>query len=71
MHEIDFVTETYDEVILIEAKAKDGRTKAAVEVLSNKEKYKDVKKLIRLKDSNVGSVKNIETFPSYMSFLVK
>lgn len=69
--EIDFVTETYDEVILIEAKAKDGRTKAAAEVLSNKEKYKDVKKLIRLKDSNVGSVKNIETFPSYMSFLVK
>ena len=71
MHEIDFVTETYDEVILIEAKAKDGRTKAAVEVLSNKEKYKDVKKLIKVKDSNVGSVKNIETFPSYMSFLVK
>ena len=69
--EIDFVTETYDEVILIEAKAKDGRTKAAAEVLSNKEKYKDVKKLIRLKDSNVGSVKSIETFPSYMSFLVR
>ena len=71
MYEIDFVTETYDEVILMEPKAKDGRTKAATEVLGNKEKYKDVKKLIKLKDSNVGSTNNIETFPSYMSFLVE
>ena len=68
--EIDFITGTYDEVILLEVKAKDGRTKAALEVLNNKEKYKDVKKLIRLKDSNVGSYDNIDTFPTYMSFLI-
>lgn len=68
--EIDFITGNYDAVILLEVKAKDGRTKAALEVLNNKEKYKDVKKLIRLKDSNVGTLDNIDTFPTYMSFLI-
>ena len=43
---------------------------AIKEILNNKEKYKDVKKLIRLKDSNVGSYDNIDTFPTYMSFLI-
>ena len=68
--EIDFISQTFDEVVLVEVKAKDGRTKAASEVLTNNDKYKDVKKLIRLKDSNVGSTTNIDTFPSYMSFLL-
>lgn len=67
--EIDFVTQNIDEVKLIEIKAKDGRTKSASEILKNKEKYKDVKKLIRFKNSNVGSVDNIDTFPLYMMFL--
>lgn len=67
---IDFITQTSDEAILIEVKAKDGRTKAASEVLKNREKYKDVTRMIRLKDSNVGAVDNIDTFPSYMSFLL-
>ena len=69
--EIDFVTQNNGEVILIEVKAKDGRTKARTEVLTHKEKYKDVVKMIRLKDTNVGSFNNIDTFPAYMSFLVK
>ena len=68
---IDFVTQNKGEVILIEVKAKDGRTKAGTEVLTHKEKYKDVVKMIRLKDTNVGSFNNIDTFPAYMSFLVK
>ena len=68
--EIDFITENVDGVILLEVKAKDGRTKAALEVLNNKEKYQDVNKLIRLKDSNVGVSNNIETYPTYMSFLI-
>ena len=67
---IDFITENVDGVILLEVKAKDGRTKAALEVLNNKEKYQDVNKLIRLKDSNVGVSNNIETYPTYMSFLI-
>ena len=69
--EIDFVTQNNGEVILIEVKAKDGRTKAGTEVLTHKEKYKDAVKMIRLKDTNVGSFNNIDTFPAYMSFLVK
>ena len=68
--EIDFISQDYNEVVLIEVKAKDGRTKAALEVLNNKEKYKDVKKIIRLKDCNIGSSSSIETYPSYMSFLI-
>ena len=68
--EIDFITENVDGVILLEVKAKDGRTKAALEVLNNKEKYQDVNKLIRLKDSNVSVSNNIETYPIYMSFLI-
>ena len=68
---IDFVTQNKGEVILIEVKAKDGRTKAGTEVLTHKEKYKDVVKMIRLKDTNVGSFNNIDTFPAYMFFLVK
>ena len=69
--EIDFVTQNNGEVILIEVKAKDGRTKAGTKVLTHKEKYKDAVKMIRLKDTNVGSFNNIDTFPAYMSFLVK
>ena len=68
---IDFVTQNNGEVILIEVKAKDGRTKAGTKVLTHKEKYKDVVKMIRLKDTNVGSFNNIDTFPAYLSFLVK
>ena len=68
--EIDFISQRYNEVVLIEVKAKDGRTKAALEVLNNKAKYKDVTKLIRLKDCNVGASNNIETYPSYLAFLI-
>jgi len=68
--EIDFVSQHFNEVVLIEVKAKNGRTKAAIEVLNNKEKYKDVTKLIRLKDCNIGVTSNIETYPSYLSFLI-
>jgi len=68
--EIDFISQDLEEVKLIEVKAKDGRTKAGLEVLNNKEKYKDVKKLIRLKQSNVGIENNIETYPWYMAFLI-
>lgn len=67
---IVFILQSDEGVRLLEVKAKDGRTKAASELLKNKEKYRDVKGLIRLKDSNVGSVDNIATYPTYMSFLI-
>ncbi|MBQ7244574.1 MAG: ATP-binding protein [Bacilli bacterium] len=68
--EIDFILQADDGVRLLEVKAKDGRTKAASELLKNKDKYHDIKGLIRLKDSNVGIVDNIATYPTYMSFLI-
>ena len=68
--EIDFILQVDDGVRLLEVKAKDGRTKAASELLRNKDKYRDVKGMIRLKDSNVGSVDNVDTYPTYMAFLV-
>lgn len=68
--EIDFITQYQGEVVLLEVKAKDGRTKAASEILKNQEKYRDVRKLVRLKDSNIGTIDRIETYPTYMSFLV-
>lgn len=68
--EIDFVSQQYGEIVLIEVKSKDGRTKAASEVLNNKDKYTDVKKLIRLKDCNIGTANNIDTYPLYVSFLI-
>ena len=37
---IDFVTQNNGEVILIEVKAKDGRTKAGIKVLTHKENIK-------------------------------
>ena len=68
--EIDFILQSDEGVRLLEVKAKDGRTKAASELLKNKDRYRDVKGLIRLKDSNVGSLGNIFTYPTYMSFLI-
>lgn len=68
--EIDFILQADDGVRLLEVKARDGRTKAASELLKNKDKYHDIKGLIRLKDSNVGIVDNIATYPTYMSFLI-
>lgn len=67
---IDFILQADDGIRLLEVKAKDGRTKAASELLKNKDKYHDIKGLIRLKDSNVGIVDNIATYPTYMSFLI-
>ncbi|MCQ2753193.1 MAG: AAA family ATPase [Bacilli bacterium] len=68
--EIDFVTEYKGDVTLIEVKAKDGRTKSANVVLSDKEKYPNVHKLIRIKDANISENSKILTIPQYLTFLL-
>lgn len=68
--EIDFVTIYKRDVTLIEVKAKNGNTKSSKEVLTNKEKYSDVNRLIRLKDCNIGEVGNILSVPYYLTFLL-
>ena len=52
--EIDFITNYNREITLIEVKAKNGNTKSSKEVMSNKIKYPEVKRLIKLKDCNIG-----------------
>ncbi len=68
--EIDFVTKIEKDITIIEVKAKSGRTKSANEVLTNKDKYKEVSRLIRLKECNIGENDNILSIPYYLAFLL-
>ena len=68
--EIDFITKFNKNITLIEVKAKNGNTKSAKEVLSNKIKYPEANNLIRLKECNIGEVDNILSLPYYLSFLI-
>ena len=68
--EIDFITKFESEITLIEVKSKTGNTKSSKELLTNKEKYKEVNKLIRLKECNIGETDNILSIPYYLAFLL-
>ena len=68
--EIDFITTYQREVTLIEVKARNGNAKSSKEVLSNKERYPDVNRLIMLKDCNIGEKDNILSIPYYLTFLL-
>lgn len=68
--EIDFVTRYQKNITLIEVKAKNGNTKSAKTVLSNKERYPEANFLIRLKDCNIGIQDNILSIPYYLAFLI-
>lgn len=68
--EIDFISKINNDISLIEVKAKTGNTKSSKEVLTNKEKYKEVNKLIRLKECNIGETGNILSIPYYLAFLL-
>ena len=69
--EIDFITNYNREITLIEVKAKNGNTKSSKEVMSNKIKNPEVKRLIKLKDCNIGETENILSIPYYLAFLLK
>ena len=69
--EIDFITNYNREITLIEVKAKNENTKSSKEVMSNKIKYPEVKRLIKLKDCNIGETENILSIPYYLAFLLK
>ena len=69
--EIDFITNYNREITLIEVKAKNGNTKSSKEVMSNKIKYPEVKRVIKLKDCNIGETENILSIPYYLAFLLK
>ncbi len=68
--EIDFMVRSKNDIIAIEVKAKDGRSKSLKEVLNN-EKYPEVRKGIKLADKNIGYNEHFYTFPYFITFLIK
>ena len=64
--EIDFITTLRGKTTLVEAKAKEGRTKAAKEVLTNPSYPVD--QLLKLTAQNLGRAGNILTVPYYLAF---
>lgn len=68
--EIDFLVRFNGECVLIEVKAKTGKTKSMSTVLKNKNVY-HVNKGIKLGQYNVGREGDVLTIPLYMGFLIK
>lgn len=68
--EIDFVTKCFDEISLVEVKAKNGNTKSANTILKNKNQY-GVNLCVKLSENNIGVEGEKLTLPYYMAFLLK
>lgn len=68
--EIDFLVRFKGECVLVEVKAKTGRTKSMSTVLKNKDVY-HVNNGIKLGQYNVGRDGDVLTIPLYMGFLIK
>jgi hypothetical protein len=68
--EIDFMVRSKNDIIPIEVKSKDGRSKSLKELIEN-EKYLEVKKGIKLADKNIGNNTLFITFPYFTAFLIK
>lgn len=67
--ELDFLVRFKGECVILEIKAKTGKSKSMTTVLKNKNVY-HVKNAIKLGHYNVGREGNILTIPLYMGFLV-
>ena len=67
--ELDFLVRFKGECVILEIKAKTGKSKSMTTVLKNKNVY-HVKNAIKLGQYNVGREGNILTIPLYMGFLV-
>ena len=68
--ELDFLIRFKGECVVLEVKAKSGKTKSLKTVLKNKSVY-HVNNAIKLGTYNVGRKEEILTIPLYMGFLVK
>lgn len=67
--ELDFLVRFKGECVILEIKAKTGKSKSMTTVLKNKRMY-HVKNAIKLGQYNVGRKGDILTIPLYMGFLV-
>lgn len=68
--EQDFFVRTQKQLIPIEVKAKNGKSKSLRTLISD-EAYPDIKYGIKLTSSNIGFSDNIITFPYFCAFLLK
>ena len=68
--ELDFLVRFKSECVVLEVKAKSGKTKSLRTVLKNKNVY-HVNNAIKLGKYNVGREKEVLTIPLYMGFLIK
>ena len=68
--ELDFLVRYKSECVVIEVKAKSGKTKSLKTVLRNKDVY-HVNNAIKLGKYNVGREEEVLTIPLYMGFLIK
>lgn len=68
--EEDFFVRTSDELLPVEVKATNGRSKS-LRTLIESDKYPDIKRGIKLCKGNIGFENNIFTFPYYTAFLLR
>ncbi len=68
--EEDFFVRTASELIPVEVKAKNGKSKS-LRTLIESDKYPDIHTGIKLAGTNIGVSENIRTFPSFCAFLLK
>lgn len=68
--EEDFFVRTKNELIPVEVKSNNERSKSLTALIKN-EKYSDVKHGIKLGDFNIGYANDIYTFPYFCAFMIK
>ena len=68
--EIDFFVRTQNELLPIEVKSGNNKSKSLNEIIKNP-KYDNIKRGIKLVYANIGYVNNIFTIPYFCSFLIK
>ena len=68
--ELDFLVRYKGECVVLEVKAKSGKTKSLRTVLKNKYVY-HINNAIKLGNYNVGREEEVLTIPLYMGFLIK
>ena len=68
--EEDFFVRTAAELIPVEVKAQNGRSKS-LRTLLQSDKYPDIQRGIKLTGGNIGKQDTIDTFPYFCTFLLK
>lgn len=68
--EEDFFVRSKNELIPVEVKSNDGRSKSLAALICN-ERYTDIRHGIKLGNFNIGYENNIYTFPYFCAFMIK